>query len=182
MGCIGAILLTVLPSPRPRNAVVAAFGIAFFIFSASSSFPGKAYIGIISASKEEAEVRWSAFHRTNERANGRPVVFFIPDNWYHAQDVFIVLLKGTADFPTWNVTANGRPVLERFAPGLEFRSQRSNPVQPRRESNALYAWNEAPGLPPVRSFFPELDAALREQRASVQEIDLKTGHRFFLLE
>jgi len=135
----------------------------------------------IAASKDQADARWHAFQLAKKQAAERRIVFFIPDNEYHAQDLFELLLKRTADPPTCTVSTQGRPTLQRFSPGLEFRSQYdgSKHVDDR---NVLYAWNEAPGLPPVESFFPELKRALREREGPARMIDLKTGHRFFILD
>ena len=180
VGCFGAIMLTVLPASRSRTTFVAVLGMAFLFFS-TARFPWKSQIYSITASKAQAEARWTAFHVTNEKAQGRRVIFFIPDNRYHAQDLFVVLLKGTADMGSWDVSARGRPTLERFAPGLEFRSTHSI-APPKEAGGKVYIWNDTPGLPPVESFFPELETALRQNGAKVQEIDLKTGQHFSLLE
>lgn len=181
VGCLGATLFTLLPVNRINSYVTAAFGLAV-LYSALFLFPWKSHIDMILVSKGHADVRWDAFRLVNEKARGRPVVFFIPDNRYQAQDLFVTLLKGMADFPTWNISARGRPTLEHFSAGLQFRNAGMPEIEPDLKHNALYIWNEAPGMPPVQQFFPELDAALKLRGANVKEIDLRTGHHFMMLE
>jgi hypothetical protein len=174
-------MLTVLPASRTRSAFVAVFGTACLSISIVS-FPWRSQISVISASNVQAEPRWAALQLTNEKAMGRRVIFFIPDNRYHAQDLFIILLKGTADMGSWNISARGRPTLERFAPGLEYRTNQSDAPPNMPASNAVYIWNDTLGLPPVESFFPELRTALHRKGAKVREIDLKTSQHFSLLD
>lgn len=181
VGCLGATLFTLLPATRINTYVTASFGLVV-LYLAFFLFPWKSHIDMILVSKEHADVRWYAFHLVNEKARGRPVVFFIPDNRYQAQDLYVTLLKGMADFPTWNISSKGRPTLAHFSVGLQFRTADMPDIEPILKQNALYIWNEAPGMPPVRFFFPELDTALKLQGANVKAIDLRTGHHFMMLE
>ena len=181
VGCLGAILLTMLPISRTNSITTVAFGLAIS-YSTVFLFPWNSHTAMILNSKHHADLRWEAFNLVKEKAKGRPVVFFIPDNRYQAQDIFITLLKGMADFPSWHVSDKGRPTLEYFIPNLQYRSVYVPNKEAIPKHNVIYIWNEVDGVPPVRSFFPALDYALKNKVQEIKEIDLETGHRFKMLE
>jgi hypothetical protein len=180
LGGFGGLMLTVLRSSRLRTAIVTAFCTATLI-AAVGYFPWRSAIHQVAASRQEARIRWDVFNYAKTKAAGRPLVFFIPNNSYHAQDVFIVLLKGSAEPFGWAMSGHGRALLDRFAPGLEFRFV-GQPAPGPHYRDAVYAWNDAAGRKPVQAFFPELRDALSRPGVRVEAFDLRTGERFSQLD
>jgi hypothetical protein len=136
----------------------------------------------ISESKPGGDEQWQFFERVRARADGRPIVYFVPDNYYQHNDVFLLLLKGSTVFPTWNMADTGAEVLRRVGINISFISEYafpkgwSGPIP----AGALLVWFNSPSLRPVEEHYPLLTDAKAKIGARYEVINLPvtnaTGH------
>jgi hypothetical protein len=102
-----------------------------------------------------ADGHWKFFEKVLTVADGRPITYYIPDNHYQSGDPFIILLKGSSDFPTWNVAAGGKKLLNYYAPNLSFVSDVTGGDRT-TESNSVAVWFDLPGLEPTSDHYKRL--------------------------
>jgi hypothetical protein len=84
----------------------------------------------------------------------------IPDNHWGVGSVEEAMLKGFADFPTWNITT-GRAAMRRFMPDLTFRHEYSG-TSPAAAypADAVIMWSDVAGAPALTDRFPSLGEAV----------------------
>ena len=85
-----------------------------------------------------------------------------PDNSYHHEGVFELLLKAASVFPSnWRIGSGQKTILNRYAPGMEFRSNGGvlKPSDPYKPGQAL-VWFERPNPPPLAAQYPALAEAI----------------------
>jgi hypothetical protein len=88
---------------------------------------------------------------------------YVPDNRYQYGDVFIVMLKGASDFPSWNVTSNGQWIIDRYAPGLSFVSGADADPPP---DNSTLIWYKSSMLKNIPERYPRLAEAIAKSQKS----------------
>ena len=125
------------------------------------SFQWQGNLAILRESRPWAQHMWRLHGDLLEFARGRDIVVIHPLNHYGYGGVLEFLLKGTADVPSWNVTANGRPVLERYAPRTSYRHEYSgtHPDSPYPENSVLF-WVNRPEFPPLTTQYVHLAQAV----------------------
>ena len=129
------------------------------------TFPAKHNISVVEESSQRAETMWQIHYDTLHLAAGRPIIVIIPDNSYHHEGVHEFLLKGAADFPTWNISAAGEKIIHRFAPGMTFRHEYGGiPPSSAIPENVVVIWFDLLNSP-----------ALTEKYASLNEANLRPG-------
>lgn len=127
------------------------------------SFDARSNLGILRESRPWAENMWRLHRELLEFAQGHDVIAIHPQNHYGYGGVAEFLLKGTADVPSWEVTANGRPVLERYAPRLSYRHEYSgtHPNAPYPPDTVLF-WVDRPEFPPLVDQYSLLGRAVAQ--------------------
>jgi hypothetical protein len=178
---LGAMLFTTSDrSPMVKTAIAA----GALVFFATAMLSGSLYIlrNTIVWSKQTADEQWDFYDRVRQDASGHPIIYFVPNNHYQHGDVFILLLKGAADFPTWNISGDGKGVLRRAGVNVTFVSEAAFPngwdeSPPRR---ALLVWINSQRLRAVEEMYPVIAEAIKWPSARHEVIDLPrsaaTGH------
>ena len=126
-----------------------------------ASFPLAENVAMVAGSRPRADAKWRAFREARRLAGTRPMIVVIPDNSFHHEGVFELLLKGASDFPTWNITSGKRSVLDRYAPGMSFRDEYSGPKPSAPyPPGAALVWFDRANIPPLTVTYPELAKAV----------------------
>jgi hypothetical protein len=112
-----------------------------------------------SQSRAIGDEQWSFFAQATALVPANGIRYFIPNNNYQRGDVFIILLKGAADFPTWEVGKNGQWIVDKFAPGLQFVYE-SGAAPERVPDDSLVVWFDFPHLRRIPELLPQLAEAL----------------------
>lgn len=112
--------------------------------------PSHVYFGVFQwlfgGSKRDADLRWEMFQESLEFAAGKPLVVVIPDNEYHHEGVFEMLIKGLSQFPSWDMNAHGTALLQRYAPNLTLTHDRGGAFENYNlPSDGIVLWFEWPG-------------------------------------
>lgn len=159
---LAGALLTMSAKWQPTRYVVLAASIAWSIV-ASATFPLDTVYGQVARSRQDSRVKWDAFEQTRRLAGARPIEVVFPDNFYRHDGVFELLLKAASDFPTWNITAGQKTILERYAPGMTFRytGGAKDPKAP-YEGGRVLVWFDRDGVPPLTEQYPELAKVLSQ--------------------
>lgn len=110
----GAMIFTVCERSAVIVRSVIAASCVIIVWVAQAKQPYR-QLPALNASKSTADVQWAFFNRVVREAQNRTINYFIPDNYYQHNDVFILLQKGASDFPTWYVTKSGRSLLVAWA-------------------------------------------------------------------
>lgn len=154
-----AISLAVI-ARQPWGARLVAVLLLFWIGYSAATFKWQGNLAILRESAPWARNMWRLHHELLEFAYDRDIIVIHPQNHYGYGGVAEFLLKGTADVPTWNVTTNGRPILERYAPRMSYRHEYSgpHPNAPYPE-NVILFWIDRPEFPPLTEQYALLKAA-----------------------
>lgn len=154
--------------------------VATCLFWTSYSISTRGSIGTISNmlcdSASRAEQHWSFHDDIQAMARGRQILVIFPNNEYHHEGIHEFLLKGAADFPTWNVTANGRRIIDKYSPRTTFRSEYGGtppdaPILP----SQLVVWFDRPDLPPLAEKYRSLQELVAASRDSLHRWTLFTA-------
>jgi hypothetical protein len=155
---LGAMALTTIDRIAVRRTTGAVLATACLVLVAL--FPFQNFGWWLSNSGPIADGQWQFFDKTMAAANGRKVVYYVPNNSYQRGDPFIILLKGSSDFATWNVPASGQRILDRYAPGLSFVSDRTGGAR-NVAKNSLAVWIDLAGFPKIENHYSVLGAAIK---------------------
>lgn len=124
------------------------------------TFGWSRHVATLRESASWARNMWDLHDNLVRYAAGRPVIVVHPQNHYGYGGVAEFLLKGTADVPTWNVTANGLPILHRYLPNGSFRNEYGGPhPDSPYPSGTVVFWVDRPEFDPMTVLFPALAAA-----------------------
>lgn len=126
---------------------------------ALTTYPFRAHLSMYTSGQSRAELIWQAHEKI--LAPGRLAIVVIPDNHYAFGSVEEALLKGYSTFPSWTVR-EGQVGLDRFAPGMTFRSEYGKP-QPGDPypSDTTIAYVDRTDLGRVIDRYPALRDAIR---------------------
>ena len=165
---LGAMLLTLVEDWPPARKAILASGAAWAVL-ALATFPFRGSYELVAGSGERARTKWAAFEEVRRIAGSRPMEVILPDNFYHHEGVFELLVKAASTFPEWKTSPGGRAVvLDRYAPGMSVRYTGGipGPGAPYAGGRVL-VWFDRPGAPALTLQFPELAAAVA--RAGVKQ-------------
>jgi hypothetical protein len=178
---LGAMMISISGRSRILSATVA-FGAVAFMAAAAHTGQWRNVRNAIISSKPVGNEQWEFFEKVRSQADGRPIIYFIPDNNYQYGDVFIVVLKGSADFPSWNMARTGPTVLQRVGLNITFVSEYAFPTgwhQP-IPGGALLVWINSAARRPVEQHYSLLTTAKARLGATYSVTDLPnsaaTGH------
>jgi hypothetical protein len=134
---------------------IAWIGFAAITFSYSTVY------GQIAHSQIDSKIKWATFDKVRELARNKPIEVIFPDNSYHHEGPFELLLKGAADFPTWNINYGQKTIIDRYAPGMSFRHNFSQvrPEMPYANGRVL-VWFDLDGTQPLEEKYLELKKIL----------------------
>jgi hypothetical protein len=166
----GAMCITMVRRRGVGTAATVTLAV-FLCGAAIAERPGKWIFHWSTTSRAIADEQWEFFARAVGPPAPSGVRYFIPDNRYGLfGDVFVILLKGASDFPTWNISTNGQWILDRYAPGLKFVTD----LNPNRTSldHARLVWFDAPRLTKIPAHYPELAAAINKPEVTVHDVPL----------
>lgn len=159
---IGCMALSLLRRSRPAVFIVPAiFVIA--VATAAASFQFRHNVDVLRHSAPAAEKRWRLERELLDFAGNRPIVVVLPDNEYTYGGITEFLLKGTADFPSWVVSGNGRPTLEHYVPGMTFRSEYTHDLDSPYPAASVVFWVDHANMAPIALKSPQLQE-LEERR------------------
>jgi hypothetical protein len=152
---MSCVVLTMVSHWKPIRYAVGAICAAWLVV-ATSTFSYQWAYALVADSGARSRVKWDAFTQTLAAADGHPVEVVFPDNSFHHEGVFELLMKGAADFPSWNIS-KGKPVIDRYAAGMIFRHDYADPKPeaPYRGGRTL-VWFDRRDLEPAIVRYPEL--------------------------
>ena len=163
LAAIGVMAASQLPGTGNYDALVRMSAVAS-VLAAVVLFP---YLLVQKYKKTVAEsvARQSVFDAAVSA--GRRIVVVIPDNDWVKGGPFVLLLKGSSDFPSWDIPPTRR--LPTSVP-ISFRTEQGGetpnaPYPP----DATIVWEEPPNLPHLTDKYPELRRAV-EARACRSEV------------
>ncbi len=145
---VGCAALGAVSSWKPVQRFIEVACIAWSAVAVATFDHAYAY-DLVAGSTVRARDKWEAFEATRRLASPGPIEVIFPDNSFHHEGVFELLMKGSTDFPTWHIGVGGR-VLDRYAPGLSFRHNYEGvrPDVPYRGGRTL-VWFDRVGLQPA---------------------------------
>ena len=122
-----------------------------------ATFPMRGEVSALTGSRTWGARMWKLHLDLLAFSNRHDVIDIFPNNSYNYSGVEECLLKGTADFLSWNLNPKAQPLLARYAPNLTFRHEYSGvspdaPFPPR----AIVFWVDVPYQPPVSGRYPRL--------------------------
>jgi hypothetical protein len=176
---IGAMLLCI---PRPSKALNATIALGTFAFLVAAVNSWNSVRHAIVWSRTAGSEQWDFFEKVRKLADGHPIIYFAPNNNYQVGDVFIVALKGSTDFPTWNMARTGPAILDRIGLNMRFVSEYAFPDGWNEPipSGALLVWLSSSWLRPVEDHYPLLSDAKTKAGAKYEVTNLPnsaaTGH------
>ena len=160
-----AVLLTIMAKWQDMRPVfvTSLIGLGLLIVT---TFPIKDSYQLIAESRSMSEVKSRAFREAMVLANNQPIEVIFPDNSYHHEGMFELLLKASSDFPTWHIGTGQETVLNRYAPQMKFRTgdgvfKHSNASKPGR----ALVWFDRPDSTNVAVQFPTLAKAIDSPEA-----------------
>jgi hypothetical protein len=175
----GAMLFTMTKPSKLRFASAVGMAITFVAASVASRQPVIVY-SVIAGSKPHGDEQWAFFNLVQRRAAGREIVYFLPNNHYQHGDVFLLLLKGAADFGTWSIGGSGAALLRRLGFDIAFVTEHDDASEPRPalSKRKVWVWINADRLRDVEEHFPELADAENAGRHEVIQLprSAATGH------
>jgi hypothetical protein len=165
----GSVALATVSRTR-MGACFIGLAALFWTGFAYVTFPLQAKLEIVQESKPWADNMWRLEGELLEFSRGHDIIVVHPDNNRNYSGVPEFLLKGTADVPTWHVTENGRPVLDRYAPRMSFRHEYGGPFPslPYPEGCVVF-WIDRPEFRPLIDDYPSLRAAYLRKDAPHRE-------------
>lgn len=156
---------------RSINAILCVLSISAFLTLRSDFSP-------YTDTSAHASERWQLYDTVNRIAKGRPILVVFASNDYHHEGVHEFILKGTADFPTWNISTIGEKLIDRHAPGLRFTHEYNGPLLtspvPQR---TVVVWYERPDLASLSKRVPELARLLESNDYRCQTQPLHKGRQ-----
>ena len=157
---LSAVLFTVFAKWRPAR-ILTTLSCIFWLGFAVATFSFPTVYGQIARSRTDSSVKWDAFEKVRQLARQRPIEVIFPDNSFHHEGPFELLLKGAADFPTWNINAGQKIVIDRIIPGMTFRHNFSH-IKPEMEygDERVLVWFDRNGTRPLEAEYQELAQAL----------------------
>jgi hypothetical protein len=165
----GVMCITMVRRRGVGTAATATLAV-FLCGAAIAERPDKWIFYWATTSRAVADEQWGFFARAVSAPAPSGIRYFIPDNNYQFCDVFVILLKGASDFLTWNISANGQWIIDRYAPGLKFVTD----LNPNKVSldHARLVWFDAPWLTKIPAHCPELAAAINKPGVTVHDVPL----------
>ena len=164
-----AILVTSVPMSKAYVVAATATAISFVLRVSSPVNAADAFYWITHSSKM-GEVRWQLHAEVMRIAAGRRIITVIPLNDYTYGGVQELLLKGAGDFPTWNVSASGQRLIDRYAPHMTFRyaygAENPNALYP---GDVLVLWWDKPDAQPLVDKYPALGEAVNRKNVVCRE-------------
>ena len=163
---LACVLFTVLAEWRPMRTLFAISYISWIGFAAIT-FSYSTVYGQIAHSQIDSKIKWATFEKVRELAGNKPIEVIFPDNSYHHEGPFELLLKGAADFPTWNINYGQKTIIDRYAPGMSFRHNFSQ-VRPEMPyaSGRVIVWFDLDGTQPLEEKYLELKKNIIAARSS----------------
>lgn len=157
---LSSILLTVASHHRIVRLFIGT-AVASWTLYAVGTFDVSHLYEVIANSRDRSEAKWQAFQRVQQMSAGRPIEVIFPDNSYHHEGVFELLLKGASDFPTWNITSGRHTVLDRYSPHTTYRHNYGglSPNAPYPGDSTL-VWFDLPNAAPLTTQYPALGQAI----------------------
>jgi len=157
---LACVLITVLAKWRPMRTLFVISYVAWIGFAATT-FSYSTVYGQIARSQTDSKVKWATFEKVLELAGNKPIEVIFPDNSYHHEGPFELLLKGAADFPSWDINYGQISIIDRYAPGMSFRhnSSQVRPEMPYANSRVL-VWFDLDRNQPLEEKYLELKKAL----------------------
>jgi len=136
---------------------------------AAATFEARRCLGILRESRPWAQQMWRLHREMLAFAAGRPIIIIHPRNEYGYGGVAEFLLKGTADVPTWNVTDNGRPILERYSPHTSFRNEYGGPApDDPYPTDCVIFWVDRPEFRPMVQQYDGLAEIYRQPDVTIR--------------
>jgi hypothetical protein len=118
--------------------------------------PPVSAIRMVTASHGASQNRFEVFSEVRRFAGDRHEAVLLLNNEFGHGGVHELLLKASADFPTWNTTV-GATWLNRVFPDASFHHEYGPPVKlPERLAGTCIVWFDLPDLPPTETRFPQL--------------------------
>jgi len=135
----------------------------FWVGYSATTFKWQGNLATLRESGPWAKNMWQLHQELLEFAQYRDIIVIHPQNNYGYGGVAEFLLKGTADVPTWNISSNGRPILDRYAPHMRFRHEYSgiHPNAPYPGNTCLF-WVDRPEFAPLTGQYSRLKAVTHE--------------------
>jgi hypothetical protein len=172
-----AILLSSISQTKFYTGISLA-AIAGLILYAGITFPIAAHRDWVAPSSDRARVRWQLHDEVIRMATGRKIITVIPGNEYHYDGVQELLLKGAADFGTWNISSSGQKIIDRYAPGMTFRNETMGGESPNKSypDNILVLWWDDPNKQPLVEKYAALLEAINRKHVSCRRWDIPDNH------
>ncbi len=166
---LAACSLTLAAHHRIGRTCIVAITLVCMVYGAQS-FNWRRNLDTLRDSGPWAEGMWQLHADLVRFAAGRPIIVVHPQNHYGYGGVAEFLIKGTADVPTWNISANGEPILHRYLPGSTFRHEyggtHPNIAYP---PGAVVFWVDRPEFKPMTDLFPGLALSVNRAEAIRRE-------------
>lgn len=157
---LAACSLTLAAHHRAGRVAIAAISLICTVYGAQS-FNWQRNLETLRESGPWADNMWKLHTELVRFAEGRPLIVVHPQNHYGYGGVAEFLIKGTADVPTWNISAHGEPILHRYLPAATFRHEYGgtspNIAYP---PGAVVFWVDRPEFKPMTELFPGLALAV----------------------
>jgi hypothetical protein len=169
----GAMLFTFSKRSIAGDALIAAAALAFTGAVVFSNQPRIMY-AVIAGSRLAGDEQWRFFSRAKQEAAGRKLTYIVPNNHYQHGDAFIFLLKGAADFGTWNIGRDGEALLRRLGVNIAFVSDHGPPIgaEAALSDGKVLVWINAARLRGVEDHYPFLTDALSRPESVHDVIEL----------
>jgi len=165
---LGAMALAMGAHRRWARTAIAVAVLGWTGFAATT-FQGRRCLAILRESRPWAQAMWRLHRDLLMFAAGRPIIIVHPRNEYGYGGVAEFLLKGTADVPSWNVTDNGRPILERYSPHTSFRNEYGGPApDDPYPAGAVVFWVDRPEFRPLVRQYDALADLLHDPAATIR--------------
>jgi hypothetical protein len=168
-------MLTTLPRRRAFVTLIGAVVCAGTLYAALT-VPWQHNFHVARSSSVDGRARWLLHSDLTRMAEGRQTIVIFPNNEYHHEGVHEFLLKGAADFPTWNISPSGYDIIRRYAGDLQFRHEYGGvgPNAPYPE-DVLLVWFEFPNGPSLPDRYEQLASAVNRQGTTCRKWKIPRG-------
>ena len=172
---LSAIVLSALPAYGWFRAVIP-IALLAWVVHATVTFPYEQTVSCLKESSKSARYLWGLHNEILRLAGGRQIIVIFPNNKYHHEGVQEFLLKGAADFPTWNISSKGQWIIDKYAPGMTFRHEGGGtPPNDPIPGDVVVLWFDRPDLQPLTERYPELRKAVGRDGTLCQEWVIEKG-------
>ena len=133
-------------------------------FLAILTFPFYSIYSSIALSRSDSHNKWSVFYSVQKLAAGRPIEVIFPDNTYHHEGPYELLLKGASVFPSsWKIES-GQRIIDIYSPNTTFRNNNSEttPKMPYGNQRIL-VWFDIDNNLKLEDQYHELQVVLSRQ-------------------